>query len=102
MDTEREKGQADKTESGFILRKYFITWVKEDNGLKCCIFVVIYLDILEWLDQFVQHSVGYSGDLWLRAIPVDHAAITCRHRECQSMVVLKGIDPLSVCVVGRE
>lgn len=59
---------------------FFVTWVKEDNGLERRILVVVYLNILEGLDQLVQHSVGHPTDLRFRTVPVDHTAVTCGHR----------------------
>ena len=58
---------------------FFITWVKEDNSLECCIFVLVYLNILKGLDQLIKHSVGYLKYLLFRTVPVDHTAITCTH-----------------------
>lgn len=55
-----------------------LTWVKEDNSLQSCILIVVYLNILEGLNQLVQDSVGYPENLRFRAVPVYHAAITCR------------------------
>lgn len=89
----RNKGKLIKqgkcSSPGRVERWLFITWVKEDNCLESRILVVVYLNILEGLDQFVQHSVGYPADLRFRTVPVDHTAITCRHRAYWSVVVLE-------------
>lgn len=57
---------------------FIITWVKEDDSLERRILIVVYLNILEGLDQLIQHSVCNPTDLWLRTVPGDHAAVTCR------------------------
>lgn len=109
----RSKGklikQGECSSPGRVERWLFTTWVKEDNCLESRILVVVYLNILEGLDQFVQHSVGYPADLRFRTVPVDHTAITCRHRAYQSVVVLKGtdrgkrhVDPWGGVLVWRE
>lgn len=61
---------------------FFTTWIKKDDGLEGRILVVVDLNILERLHQLVQHSVGYPADLRFRTVPVDHAAIACRHQAC--------------------
>lgn len=59
----------------YSLFLFLITRVKENNRLERCILVVVYLNILEGLDQLVQHSVGYLVHLLLGTVPVDHAAV---------------------------
>lgn len=74
----------------------FTTWIKKDDGLEGGVLVVVDLNILERLHQLVQHSVGYPADLRLGAVPVDQAAVACRHQACRSVsgCVYK-------CVLGR-
>ena len=70
----------------------FITWVKEDNSLECCILIVIYLNILKRLEQLIQHSIGYPAYLWFRTVSMYHTAITCRQRKYWSVAVFNGVE----------
>lgn len=74
---------------------FFTTWIKKDDGLEGRILVVINLNILERLHQLVQHSVGYPADLRFRTVPVDHAAIACRHQASGSVGNVSGWEGCS-------
>lgn len=73
----------------------FGTWVEEDNGLECRVLVFVYLNVLEGLNQLVQHSAGDPGELRFRTVPVDHTAVACRYTQsevfnCPEGLRLKG------------
>lgn len=63
------------------MEKLFATWVEEDDGLQRRVLVLIDLNVVEGLNQLIQHSVADSAELRLRTVPVDHAAVACRHTQ---------------------
>lgn len=71
------------------------TWVEEDDGFECRILIFIYLNVLEGLNQLVQHSAGDPGEFRFRTVPVDHIAVACRYTQseafnCRGRLRIKG------------
>ena len=53
---------------------FIVTWVEEDDGFERGVLVVIDLNVLEGLNQLVQHAVSHPRELLFRAVPLDHTA----------------------------
>lgn len=66
-----------------LTENFFATWVEEDDGLECRVLVFVYLNVLEGLNQLVQHSAGDPGELRFGAVPVDHTAVACRYTQSE-------------------
>ena len=54
---------------------FIVTWVEKDDGFERSVLVVIDLNVLEGLDQLVQHVKGHPGELRFQTVPLDHTAV---------------------------
>ena len=54
---------------------FIVTWVEEDDGFQRGVLVVIDLNVLEGLNQLVQHAKSHPRELRFQTVPLDHAAV---------------------------